>query len=131
MTGANATVQYSRNLRTMRPILLLAALLPACSYSPPPQTNTGSPQYRADLNTCSTTVPDAIDKRAAKTGLAWFANGVTRWGAIDDGVKACMEQHGWGHLRACTPAELAHANTTPGLVVTAAGVRCSDPNRVS
>ena len=114
----------------MRTATLLSLLtLAACSYSPPAHTDTASPKYQADLNACSTSVPDAIDKRNAKTGLAWMAGGVTRWPAIDNGIKSCMDQHGWGHVRACTPEELALGNRAPGLVVTAAGLRCSDPGK--
>ena len=109
----------------MRAPLLIVLLLAGC-YAPPPQTDTGNPQYQADLDTCSSSVATGVDKRNAKTGLAWFAGGVTRWSAIDTGVNACMDQHGWGHTRPCTPDELRNGNKTPGLVVTATGIRCSD-----
>ena len=110
-------------------LLPLALLFPlaACGYAPPPQTDTASAPYQTAFDACSASVPDAVDRHNAKTGLAWMAGGITRWSAIDTGMNACMAGKGWGHLRPCTPDELHHGNTTPGLTVTAAGIRCSAP----
>lgn len=116
--------------RSLVPLLLILCAA-ACSYSPPARTDTASPKYQADLDACTTSVPEAVDKHNAKTGLAWMTGGLTRWSAIDSGVDACMGGHGWGHVRACTAEELRNGNRTQSLVVTARGIRCSDPNRPS
>lgn len=107
------------------------ALLAAGCGGGPGGAEVGSPAYRADLDTCGTSVAQAVNKRNAKTGLAWMASGVTRWSEIDGGVAACMEQKGWGRERACTEAERVGGNRTRSLVVTAQGVRCVDPGRRS
>lgn len=122
-------------MRTLLLTLNAAALavgLGACSYAPPAQTNTASPKYQADLDSCETSVPDGVDKRNAKRGLTWMAGGVTRWSRIDDGLNACMGGKGWGHLRACTADELRQGSKTQAtgtLTVTRDGIRCTDPNK--
>ena len=100
-------------------------LLPGCGYSPPPATDTAAPQYEADLDACRASVSKAVNARNAKTGLRWFASGVTRWPDIDEGVSACMATKGYGRIRTCTAEELRTGGG--GRTVTAAGVRCSDP----
>lgn len=108
---------------------LLLATLAACAYAPPPRTDTASPAYQSDYTACDTAVPDAVNKRNAKTGLAWMASPFTRWGQLDDGMNACMAAKGWGRVRACTPDELRAGNRAGSLVVTARGVQCADPGK--
>ena len=105
----------------------LAALLLAACAGTPPAAEAGSAAYRTDHDACDAAVPGAVNKRNAKTGLAWFASPITRWGDIAEGMNACMAGKGWGRTRTCTPAELAAGSRTPGLLVTATGIRCSDP----
>lgn len=111
--------------RVMPALFASVLLLPGCGYTPPPRTNTGAPQYEADLDACGTGASAAVNARNAKTGLSWFASPVTRWSQIDDRVSACMADKGYGRTRTCTAEELrtGGGNRT----VTAAGVRCSDP----
>ncbi len=111
-----------------RTAVLAALLVPAsCGYTPPPRTDTSSPTYQTAVDACDDAVSSAVNKRNAKTGLAWLASPVRRWSQIGDGVSACMAQKGYGRTRACTPAELRQGNRSPNLVVTASGIQCSDP----
>lgn len=109
----------------MRAVLPVLLLLAACGYTPPPRTDTAAPQYKADLKKCEDDTAGAVNKRNAKTGLVWFASGVTRWGEIGDGVAACMASHGYGRTRACTADELRTGGGNR--LVTAEGLRCFDP----
>ena len=112
----------------LRAILVLFALsgLAACGPRPPP-ADARTAAFRGDQDACEASVPDAVNKRNAKTGLAWFSSPVLRWGQIDDGMSACMQGKGWGRTRACTAEELRAGNRAPNLRVTAAGIRCTDP----
>ncbi len=106
---------------------VLGPLLGGCGYTPSPHTDTQSPRFQADLEACRTSVPEAVNKNNAKRALRWFASGVTRWGDIDDGIRACMQGKGWGQLRACTAEEL---RTGAGeRTVTARGLQCVDPGQ--
>jgi hypothetical protein len=107
----------------------LAAPLAACGYTPPAHTDTEAPQYQADLDTCQSSVPDAVDRNNAKKGLTWIAGGATRWFQIDTAMDNCMADKGWGHTRACTAEELR--SHTGNQTVTRDGIRCSDPSKPS
>lgn len=103
-------------------------LLAACGTTPKPGPGTRA----ADEEACSASVPDAVDKRNAKTMLSWVAGPVRRWGQIDSATTACMAERGRGTTRACTEAELRSAPDALGPVVrtvTANGIRCTDPDR--
>ena len=110
-------------------LLASAALLAACAGRPATQVEAASPLYQADVAACRESVPAAVDKQNAKTGLAWIVSPVRRWSQVDEGVDRCMTAKGWGHVRACTSIELRQGNRDPHLVVTADGVRCVDPGR--
>ena len=116
-------------MRAALPMTATLLLLSGCGYSPPPRTDGAAPQdaqrYEADLDKCRDDTATAVNKRNAKTGLAWFASPVTRWGQIGDGVSACMGARGYGRLRVCTAEELRTGGGSR--TVTTAGVRCSDP----
>lgn len=84
-----------------------------------------SAKYRVDVEACDASVPEGVDKRNAKTGLAWFGGPVTRWGQIDDAMNACMGGKGWGRVRACTADELRTGS--PTRIVTRSSVQCADP----
>jgi hypothetical protein len=120
---------------TLAPIVLLPGLLlgglllSGCGYSPPARTDVSRPTYKADVEACESAVPSEVNKRNAKTGLAWFASPFTRWSQIDEGVNACMAGKGYGRVRACTAAELASGGRAGNQVVTRDGIRCSDPPR--
>ncbi len=110
----------------MAPFLLLAGLV-ACGYRPVAQTETTAPTYQVDLSSCRKTAETDIDKRNAKTGLAWFASPVRRWGQIGDATGACMDGKGYGRVRWCTADELRTGGGHQ--VVTSNGVQCSDKPR--
>jgi hypothetical protein len=113
----------------MRPVLpaLLVLGLAACGYEPPAQTDRSAPAYQADLNACQDTAATDVNKRNAKTGLAWFSSPLRRWGQIEDGVQACMAGKGYGRLRWCSEDELRNGARSGNVVVTAAGIRCTEP----
>ena len=104
-----------------------ASLLMGCGGSSP--AGASSTRYQADYASCDKTVPEAVNKRNAKTGLAWFASPVTRWSQIDNGVNRCMQAKGWGAVRPCTDEERRQG--AGSLVVTARGINCRDPDRPS
>ena len=112
----------------LRAILVLSAVtgLAACGTTPPP-ANPREAAYRGDAAACDSSVTEAVDKRNAKTGLAWFTSPVRRWGQLDDGQSACMAAKGWGRTRACTAEELRAGNRARNLSVTSNGIRCTDP----
>ena len=107
-------------------VVAVPGLVLGCGYSPPGRVDTGSAGYKGDYEACDASVPDSVNKRNAKTGLAWFASPVRRWSQIDAGMGACMADKGWGRTRACTAEEL-RAGDRARQVVTSVGVRCVDP----
>ena len=116
-------------LRAILVLLILSgagAGLAACGARPPP-ADARTAAFERDHEACDAAVPDAVNKRNAKTGLAWFTSPIRRWGQIDEGMSACMQGKGWGRTRACTAAELRAGNRAPNLTVTGAGIRCTDP----
>jgi len=113
-------------MRTLVPTLLLLVLA-ACGYEPLAQTDVSTPTYTADLDACQDSAAKEVNARNAKTGLAWFSSPVRRWGQIEDGVQACMAGKGYGRLRWCSEDELRTGAKSGTVVVTAAGIRCSEP----
>ena len=113
----------------MRALLLLFGLLllAGCGYEPPAQTDRSTPAYRADLDACHDQAATGVNQRNAKTGLAWFSSPVRRWGQIDDAVQGCMAGKGYGQLRWCSAEEQRAGTRSGNVVVTASGLRCSDP----
>jgi hypothetical protein len=112
-------------------ILVVAATVVACGYSPPAGTGTDTPKYQSDRDACNASVTAAVSKQSAKRAIPWLISPVTRWSRIEEGMNACMAAKGWGHARACTADELRAGNRNGGLLVTRTGVQCSDPNKPS
>ena len=108
------------------PVAILLGLA-GCGYTPPPQTDTSKPAYRADLDACQDSAAEAVNKRNAKTAPAWFSSPVRRWGQIQDEVQVCMAGKGYGSVRWCTADELRTATKSGSVLVTAAGVQCVAP----
>ncbi|GAC1477627.1 MAG: hypothetical protein NVS2B11_00410 [Acetobacteraceae bacterium] len=108
-----------------RSLLLLA--LASCGYAPSATVDTAAPTYRADQESCEDSSATDVNKRNAKTGLAWLASPVRRWGQISDGMDACMADKGYGRLRWCTADELRGGTKSGAVIVTASGLQCSDP----
>jgi hypothetical protein len=110
-----------------RSVLVLALAAAGCADRSAAEADTSAPSYRADRDSCRDTAATDVNKRNAKTGLAWLSSPVRRWGQISDGVDACMAGKGYGRLRWCTEDELRGGKTTGKVVVTASGLQCSDP----
>lgn len=106
---------------------LLPLLLTACGYTPPSPAARAMPAYQADLSACQDSAPSAVNKQNAKTGLAWLASPIRRWGQIEDGISMCMADKGYGRVRWCTADELRGGTRTTDRVVTSAGIQCVDP----
>ncbi len=113
----------------MRHAVWAALLLAGCGYTPPPQTEISGPAYGRDLDACRAAAKTAVNQHDVKTGLAWIAAPVTRWGRIGDATGACMAEKGYGRVRSCTAEELRSNARAGSMVVTAAGILCSDPPR--
>ena len=108
------------------PLALLLGLV-GCGYTPPAQTDVAAPAYRTDLTACEDTASKDVNTHNAKTGLAWFASPVRRWGQISDATQACMVGKGYGRVRWCSADELRSGTRSGNVVVTSSGVQCSDP----
>ena len=113
-------------MRVLAPALLLLALV-ACGYDPPAQTDTSKPAYTTDLEACQDSAATEVGQRNVKKALAWFSAPVRRWGQIDDAVQACMAGKGYGRLRTCSDEEIRTGAKSGNMVVTASGIRCSEP----
>lgn len=111
----------------IRAALLATLAVAACGYRPPAQTNTEAPSYHTDLTACRATARTDTNTQDVKKFLRWVASPVTRWGQIDDALQTCMASKGYGRLRWCTPEELRTGTRSAGVVVTSAGVQCTDP----
>ena len=111
----------------IRAAVFAALAVAGCGYRPPAQTNTDAPAYHTDLTACRATARTATNTQNVKKFLGWVASPVTRWGDIDDAVRTCMADKGYGRLRWCTPEELRTGTRGSGVVVTSAGVQCTDP----
>jgi hypothetical protein len=113
-------------MRLLLPAVVLV-VLGACGYRPPAQTDTSKPAYEADLDACGDSAASAVNRRSAKTGMAWFSSPVRRWGQIQDEVQTCMAGKGYGRVRWCTEEEMRTGSRSGTVVVTSAGVQCSEP----
>jgi hypothetical protein len=82
----------------MRPLpaVFVVICAGACSYTPPPGTDTAKPAYKTDLEACQSSAATAVNQRNAKTGPAWLLSPVRRWGQIRDEVQTCMAGKGYG-----------------------------------
>ena len=108
-------------------LLALVLALACCGgYTPPPQTDRTTSAYRTDLAACEDSVPAEVNKRNAKTGLAWFSSPVRRPFQIGDGVRGCMAAKGYGRLRWCTDDEIRQGDRSGAVVATASGLQCAD-----
>lgn len=76
----------------VRMMILLGMLSVAgCSgYEPPTMTDRAAPQYQADLAACQEESVDAVNKRNAKTGLAWISSPVRRGSQIRAAIRDCI-----------------------------------------
>ena len=80
-----------------RMVVLLGVLAVAgCSgYEPRVETDRSAPKYQADLASCQQSSVDAVNKRNAKTGLAWFSSPVRRPFQIREAIRDCVRGKGY------------------------------------
>lgn len=79
-------------------VLLMVLPAAGCSgYAPAMQagTDVSSPAYQADLSACQDQSAAAVDKRNAKTGLAWFASPVRRPFQVRAEIRTCLRTKGY------------------------------------
>jgi hypothetical protein len=77
------------------PAAALVLALTACGYTPPAGTDVSKPSYRADLTACRDSAASEVNFRNSKTGLAWIASPVRRWGQIKEATQVCMTKKGY------------------------------------
>jgi hypothetical protein len=108
---------------------VLWCLLPlaACGYHPPPQADVTAKSYQTDLAACQDTAHTNVNKQNSKRALDWFSSPVRRWGQIREAEQSCMVGKGYGDLRWCTADELKGGKRSGSVIVTSAGVQCTDP----
>ncbi len=80
-----------------RMVVLLGVLAVAgCSgYEPRAETDRAAPKYQADLAACQQSSVDAVNKRNAKTGLAWISSPVRRPFQIREAIRSCVREKGY------------------------------------
>ncbi len=81
--------------RFVLPMVLSAA---GCSaYAPAMQAgaDVSAPAYQAALLACQDQSAAAVDKRNAKTGLAWFASPVRRPFQVRAEIRTCLRAKGY------------------------------------
>lgn len=65
------------------------------SYAPTVQGPDAAPGYQKDLAACQEESTAALDKRNAKTGLAWFAAPVRAPFQVRPMIRACLRAKGY------------------------------------
>lgn len=80
-----------------RMVVLLGALaVVGCyGYEPRVDTDRAAPKYQSDLAACQESSVDAVNKRNAKSGLAWFSSPVRRPFQIREAIRACVKAKGY------------------------------------
>ena len=76
-------------------LLILSTVLAGCGGYAPRVTSTASPTYQTDLVSCQDTSAAEVNRRNAKTGLAWFSSPFRRTFQIHAAIRGCMEAKGY------------------------------------
>ena len=81
----------------MKRVILLAGLLgcAGCVSSYAPAVRAPGPAYQADLAACQEQSTAAVDKRNAKTGMAWFASPVRAPFQVRPAIRDCLKAKGY------------------------------------
>ena len=81
----------------MRRMVLLVGVLgtAGCVSSYAPAVQGAGPSYQADLAACQEQSTAAIDKRNAKTGLAWFSAPFRAPFQVRPEIRACLKAKGY------------------------------------
>ena len=83
----------------MRHMVVLAGMLAVAgcvsNYAPPLQGAQTGPAYQTDLAACQEQSTAAVDKRNAKTGLAWFASPFRQPFQVRPEIRSCLKAKGY------------------------------------
>lgn len=82
-------------MRRMVVLLGVLAVAGCAGYEPRAETDRSAPKYQADLLACQQSSVDAVNKRNAKTGLAWFSSPVRRPFQIREAIRSCIREKGY------------------------------------
>jgi len=84
-------------MASMKRMIVLVGVLGAagCVSSYAPAVQGAGPAYQADLAACQEQSTDAVDKRNAKTGLAWLSSPVRRPFQVRPEIRACLKAKGY------------------------------------
>ena len=82
-------------MRRMVILLGVLAVAGCAGYEPRVETDRSAPKYQADLAACQQSSVDAVNKRNAKTGLAWFSSPVRRPFQIREAIRSCVREKGY------------------------------------
>jgi len=76
-------------------VLLMGLGTAGCISSYAPAVRGAGPAYQADLAACQAQSTDAVNKRNAKTGLAWFGSPVRAPFQVRPEIRACLKAKGY------------------------------------
>ena len=81
----------------MMRVILLAGVLgcAGCVSNYAPAVRTPGAAYQADLAACQEQSTGALDKRAAKTGLAWLSSPFRAPFQVRPAIRACLQAKGY------------------------------------
>ena len=82
-------------MRRMVILLGVLAVAGCAGYEPRTETDRSASKYQADLAACQQSSVDAVNKRNAKTGLAWFSSPVRRPFQIREAIRSCVREKGY------------------------------------
>ena len=82
-------------MRRMVVLLGVLAVAGCAGYEPRAETDRSAPKYQADLAACQESSVDAVNKRNAKTGLAWLSSPVRRPFQIREAIRSCVREKGY------------------------------------
>ena len=81
----------------MKRMIVLAGMLgtAGCVSSYAPAARGAGPAYQADLVACQEQSTDTVNKRNAKTGLAWFSSPFRAPFQVRPEIRACLKAKGY------------------------------------
>ena len=84
-------------MECMKRLILLAGLLACagCVSNYAPSVQVLGAAYQTDLAACQEQSSEALDKRAAKTGLAWFSSPFRFPFQVRPAIRACLQGKGY------------------------------------
>lgn len=76
-------------------VLVMGLGTAGCVSSYAPAAQGAGPAYQADLAACQEQSTDAVNKRNAKTGLAWFSSPFRAPFQVRPEIRACLKAKGY------------------------------------